>query len=88
MKVEKLHRALAFNQSNCLTPYVQINTQKQNVAKNNFEKNFYKLMVNSALGETCEHKRNRIKVKLALYEDVMKIRLSSGLALLSLNLSK
>ena len=69
MKVEKLHRALAFNQSKWLAPYVKLNTQKRKEAKNKFEENFYKLMVNSAFGKTCEGKRNRIKLKLVRSEE-------------------
>ena len=69
MKVERLHRAIAFNQSKWLAPYVQLNTEKRKEAKNKFEENFYKLMVNSAFGKTCEGKRNRLKVKLARSED-------------------
>ena len=69
LKVEKLHRSLAFNQSKWLEPYVKLNTQKRKQAKNKFEENFYKLMVNSAFGKTCEGKRNRIKVKLARSEE-------------------
>ena len=65
LKVEKLHRSLAFNQSKWLAPYVKLNTQKRKQAKNKFEENFYKLMVNCAFGKTCEGKRNCIKVKLA-----------------------
>ena len=69
MKVEKLHRALAFNQSKWLAPYVKLNTQKRKEAKNKFEENFYKLMVNSAFDKTCEGKRNRIKLKLVRSEE-------------------
>ena len=69
LKVEKLHRSLAFNQSKWLAPNVKLNTQKRKQAKNKFEENFYKLMVNSAFGKTCEGKRNRIKVKLARSEE-------------------
>ena len=65
LKVEKLHRSLAFNLSKWLAPYVNLNTQKRKQAKNKFEENLYKLMMNSAFGKTCEEKRNRIKVKLA-----------------------
>ena len=49
--------------------YVKLNTQKRKQAKNKFEENFYKLMVNSAFGKTCEVTRNRIKVKLARSEE-------------------
>ena len=69
LKVEKLHQSLAFNQSKWLAPYVNLNTQKRKQAKNKFEENFYKLMVNSAFGKMCEGKRNRIKVKLARSEE-------------------
>ena len=69
MKVEKLPRALAFNQSKWLAPYVKLNTQKRKEAKYKFEENFYKLMVNSAFGKTCEGKRNRIKLKLVRSEE-------------------
>ena len=64
LKVTKVHQALAFKQSKWLAPYVQLNTQKRKEAQNKFEENFYKLMVNSAFGKTCEGKRNRIKVKM------------------------
>ena len=69
MQVEKVHRALAFNQSKWLKPYAQLNTQKRKEEKNKFEQSFKKLMVNSAFGKTCEGKRNQIKVKLARIED-------------------
>ena len=69
LKVEKLHRSLAFNLSKWLAPYVRLNTQKQKQSKNKFEENLYKVMVNSAFGKTCEEKRNRIKVKLARSEE-------------------
>ena len=64
LKVTKVHRALAFKQSKWLAPYVQLNTQKRKEAQNKFEENFYKLMVNSAFGKTCEGIRTRIKVKM------------------------
>ena len=69
LRVEKLHRSLAFNQLKWLAPYVKLNTQKRKQAKNKFEEDFYKLMVNSAFGKTCEGKRIRIKVKLARSEE-------------------
>ena len=62
MQVEKVYRALAFNQSKWLKPYAQLNTQKRKEAKN-------KLMVNSAFVRTYEGKRNRIRLKLARSED-------------------
>ena len=70
MPVEKMHRALAFNQSKWWKQYAQLNTQKRKEAKNKFdEENFKKLMVNSAFVRTYEGKRNRIGLKLARSED-------------------
>ena len=40
MKVEKLHRALAFNQSKWLAPYVKLNTQKRKEAKKQIRREF------------------------------------------------
>ena len=69
MQIENVHRALAFNQSKWLKPYAQLNTQKQKEAKNKFEENFKKLIVNIAFVETYEGKRNRKNVKLARSQD-------------------
>ena len=44
MKVQKLHRALAFNQSKCLSPYVKLDTHNHIKAKNKFEANFSALV--------------------------------------------
>ena len=69
MVVTKLHRALSFTQSYWLAPYVKLNTEKRKNANTKFDEDFFKLMVNSSFGKTCEGKRNRIKVKLARSEE-------------------
>ena len=44
--------------------YIHFNTEKRTNAANNFEKNFFKLMINSVYGKTTENLRKRINVRL------------------------
>ena len=49
------------------------NTQKRNKAKNEFEKDFYKVLKNEIYGKTMEIVRNRIKVEFIRKVDTNKI---------------
>ena len=51
MIVEKIHEIISFKQSKCLESYISFNTQKRNKAKNDFAKDFFKLLVNAAFGK-------------------------------------
>ena len=46
MKLAKIHKILKFKQSDWMKVHIDFNTNKKN-AVNNFEKDFFKLMINS-----------------------------------------
>src|SRR6266853_3124012 len=62
--VTKVHRIISFTQSNWMAPFIQLNKKLRTAAKNDFKKNFYKLMSNSVFGKTMENMRKRTTVRL------------------------
>ena len=54
MVVGKIHRVLRFKQSDWLKRFVMFNAAKRINAANEFEKSFFKLIINSAYGKTME----------------------------------
>ena len=53
--------------------YINFDTQKRNKAKNDFEKDFYKLLINEFCGKTMENVRNRLKIKFIKKDDYREI---------------
>ena len=71
--LRKIHRGIKYEETSFLKEYVDLNTNLCKKSKNKFEKDFFKLMINSVFGKTMENVRCRSNVKIINEKNGKKI---------------
>ena len=82
--LECIHRTIEFKQSNWMREYIDFNTRLRAADKNEFEKDFYKLMNNSVFEKMMENIRKHQNIKLVnnkvdYLQAVMRPNFKSGM---------
>ena len=64
MKLTKIHRVIKLKQSDCMKKYIDFNNENRKNAANDFEIDFFKLIINSVYEKAMENLQKRINVRL------------------------
>ena len=62
MGLKKIHSGISYEERDFMKEFIDINAEARKVAKNEFEKDFYKRMSNTVFGKTLENVRNRSNI--------------------------
>ena len=77
LRLKRVHRIIEFNQKAWFKPYIDMNTELRKLAKDDFEKDLFKLMNNEVFGKTMENIRSNRDIKLVT-TDKKRNKLVSG----------
>lgn len=64
LQLKKIHRALGFIETPWAKPYIEFNTEMRKNAKSDFERDFFKLKINSLFGRTLMNVRKHTNIEL------------------------